>query len=107
MALPAFPPGGFKVVVSASTQQYIEAEIAENFRVSQFWRDILDRIRITALDESTELASKSVPMFTFIADGAPEFHLPTIQIVFEVFDDTLTITNALVYQEADYEGGPY
>lgn len=97
------PRGGFHVIVSASVEAYIEDEVKENFRVEQFWIDVLARIRFTALEDGTPLFGQGVDKYTFIADGLPEFNIPTIQIVYECFADTLTVSAALVWQEADYE----
>jgi hypothetical protein len=96
------PSDGFRIIVSTAVEKYIEAETEDNFRVAQFWSDILERLKYTALRESLPLESQGVPKFLFIADGAPEFGIPTIKLIFEGFFDTLTITNALVYQEGDY-----
>lgn len=100
---PKLPRGGFHVVVSSSVDAYIAAEIRDNFRVDQFWKDVLARIKFTALEDGTPLASQGVDKFTFIADGLPEYQIPTIQIVYECFDEMLTVSAALVWQEADYE----
>jgi hypothetical protein len=53
----ARPAGGFRIVVRPEVAQYIEAETEQNFRVRQFWNDILARIKFTALQESHALPS--------------------------------------------------
>src|SRR5262249_4455086 len=98
----ARPPGGFRVVVVQRVKDYIEAEARENFRISQYWQDILDRVKLTALREARKIAEKP-PTFTFIAMGAVDFHIPTIQIVFTLHADTMTVTAALVWTDDDYE----
>ncbi len=104
---PVRPPQGFKVVVRPEVDQYIREEIKENFRIEQFWKDILARLKFTALRESHALPSASVPKFSFIANGAVDFGIPTIQIIFEIVSDTLTVLNALVWTEEDYEDSSY
>jgi hypothetical protein len=101
------PPGGFKIVVRPEVDQYIREEIKENFRIEQFWKNILARLKITALRESHALPSAGAPRFSFIANGAVDFSIPTIQIIFEIVSDTLTILNALVWTEDDYEDSSY
>jgi hypothetical protein len=104
----ARPADGFKIVVRPEVQQYIDAETEDNFRIAQYWKDILDRLKITALQEGHILASPSgIPTFSFVANGAVDFGIPTIQIVFECLADTLTITSALVWAEQDYEDSSY
>jgi hypothetical protein len=103
----ARPPGGFKIVVRPEVEAYIASEAKINFRIEQFWKDILDRIKITALQESHSLPSAGAPKFSFTANGAIDFGIPTIQIIFECFSDTLTILNALVWTEDDYEDSTY
>jgi hypothetical protein len=104
----ARPAGGFRIVVRPAVQQYIATEIAENFRIEQYWKDILERLKITALQESHPLTSPSgIPTFSFVANGAVDFNIPTIQIVFECLADTLEITGALVWTEQDYEDSSY
>jgi hypothetical protein len=104
----ARPEDGFRIVVRPHVAQYIEAEARENFRVAQFWTDILERIKVTALQESHAIASSSgIPTFSFVANGAVDFNIPTIQLVFECFADTLTIIAALVWTEQDYEDSSY
>jgi hypothetical protein len=63
----------------------------------------LERIKITGLNEGTPLRDTTPPAFIFIADGAPDFGIPTIKITYRCFSDTLTVTAALVFQEADYD----
>jgi hypothetical protein len=99
------PPGGFNIVVKPEVQAYIDAETRDNFRVGQFWLDILERLKITGLKEGDQVPRTTRPRFTFIADGAPDFNLPTIKIGYECFADTLTVIGALVYQDEDYEDG--
>jgi hypothetical protein len=102
------PLGGFKVVVRPAVEAYIRAEAEGNFRIDQFWKDILDRIRITALQESHRLPSPDdKPKFSFVANGAVDFNIPTIQLVFECVADTITVENALVWTEEDYEDSAY
>jgi hypothetical protein len=103
----AKPPGGFKIIVRPEVQKYICTEIRSNFRVEQFWKDILDRLKFTALQEGHPLPSDGVPKFSFVAHGAVDFKIPTIQIIFECFSDILTIQNALVWTEEDYEDSTY
>jgi hypothetical protein len=86
-----------------SVATYIGEEIKINHRISQCWEDILSRIKITALAEGTRLNLPGKPTFTFIADGAPDFYIPTIQIVYNCFGDVLTVTAALVWRESDSE----
>jgi hypothetical protein len=100
------PPGGFKIVVRPEVDQYIREETKENFRI-EFWKDILQRLNFTALRESHGLPSAGVPKFSFIANGAVDFSIPTIQIIFETVSDMLTILNALVWTEDDYEDSSY
>ena len=59
------------------------------------------------LDESHSLPSDGHPKFSFVANGAVDFRIPTIQLVFEIYFDTLTIENALVWTEEDYEDSSY
>lgn len=99
----ARPRGGFNVEVADFVNTYIEAEIKENLRIRQFWDDIIFRIRITALREGTRLSCGGTPTFTFIADGASELQIPTIQIVYTCFGDVLTVTAALVWRDSDHE----
>jgi len=99
----ARPPGGFKVFVNDSVKAYIEAESKDNFRISQLWIDLLDRIKITALREGTKLDSSGSPTFTYIAEGAVSFKIPTIQITYICFGDTLTVEAAVVWQDSDHE----
>ncbi len=99
----ARPPDGFRIVVRPEVQQYIDAETKLNVRIEQFWKDILDRIKFTALQESHPLPSEGAPKFVFVASGSVDSGVPTIQIVFECFADTLTILAALVWNEDDYE----
>ena len=101
------PEDGFRIVVRPEVAQSIEAEIQQNFRIEQYWRDILDRLKITALKESHAIPSTGSPTFSFIANGAVDFSIPTIQIVFECLGDTLTIIAALVWTEQDYEDSSY
>lgn len=101
------PPGGFKIIIRPEVERYIRDEIKTNIRIEQFWKDILDRIKITALQESHSLPSTGAPKFSFIANGAVDFNIPTVQIIFECFSDTLTILNALVWTEEDYEDSSY
>jgi len=103
----ARPPGGFNVVVRPEVEQYIQTEIESNFRIRQFWTDILDRIKITALQEGHSLPSDGAPRFSFIANGAVDFKIPTIQIVYECFGETLTVLSALVWTDEDYEDSTY
>jgi hypothetical protein len=103
----ARPPGGFKIVIRPEVAQYIYDEIKQNFRIDQFWKDILERVKITALREGHPLPSNGAPKFSFVANGAVDFSIPTIQIIFECFSDTLTILNALVWTEDDYEDSSY
>ena len=104
----ARPADGFRIVVRPEVIQYIAAESEENFRVEQFWKDILARLKFTALQESHALQSTSgTPTFSFIANGAVDFNIPTIQVVFECLDDTLEITAALIWTEQDYEDSSY
>jgi hypothetical protein len=44
----ARPPGGFRIIIKPEVQAYIESETKENFRIEQFWKDIQQRIKITA-----------------------------------------------------------
>jgi hypothetical protein len=99
----ARPPGGFNVVVVKAVQDYIKAEAGENFRVPQCFSDLLDRIKITGLREGTPIPPPSPPTFTFIGDGAPDFRIPTIQVVYNCLGDTLTVTNALIWNDLDHE----
>jgi hypothetical protein len=104
----ARPPGGFRIVVRPEVEEYIGAEITRNFRIQQFWKDILERIKVTALEESHSLPSgNGPPKFSFVAHGAVDFQIPTIQLVFVCSDDTLTVVNALVWTEEDYEDSAY
>ena len=98
----ARPSGGFKIVVREIVRRYIDSETDGNQRIRQFWTDILSRIAITGLREGTKLKGHGL-RFLFIAEGAPDFFIPSIKIVYECFGDTLTVTAALVMQEADYE----
>lgn len=97
------PPGGFNIIVLQHVRSYIKSEIETNHRVGQFWSDILDRIKITGLREGTRVPGAKKPTFLFVADGSPDFKLPTIQLVYECFAADLTVTAALVWQDADYE----
>lgn len=101
------PPGGFKIVVRPEVEEYIRAETRENFRVEQFWKDILERLKITALHESHQIPSNGPPKFSFLANGAVDFQIPSIQVLFEVLGGSLTVLNALVWTEQDYEDSAY
>jgi len=103
----ARPPGGFNIIVTEEVKAYIAAETQDNFRVQQFWTDILDRIKITALKEGTPIPNRRLPTFTFIAEGNEIFRIPTIQIIYECFGDQLKIVNALVWKPDDQEASPY
>jgi len=99
----ARPPGGFRIVVRPEVAKYIEAGTQDYFRVRQFWLDILDRLKITGLREGTPISGRSVPSFLFIADGARDFRIPTVQVSYSCLGDTLTIQAALVWQDGDSE----
>lgn len=101
------PPGGFSVIVCPEVAQYILAESEHNFRITQYWKDILDRLKMTALHEGHRLPSDEAPKFSFVANGAVDFQIPTIQLVYECSGDTLTVLNALVWTEEDYEDFAY
>src|ERR1700677_4824652 len=96
------PPGGFNIDVLPTVRIYLEAEIENNFRINQYWKDILTRIAMTALRESRKIKDEP-PTFTFVAMGAIDFRIPTIQIVFHIIGSVLTVTAALVWTEDDYE----
>jgi hypothetical protein len=83
-----------------------ETEAEGNFRIVQFWADILERIKFTILREGIRIRGPKIPTFSFIASGSPDFNIPTIQLNCEVFADPLTVIAAFVWQEADYEEDP-
>jgi hypothetical protein len=58
---------------------------------------------MTALKEGTPIRRSGATAFTFVADGAPDFQIPTIQITYTILGDSLTIDGALVWQESDHE----
>jgi hypothetical protein len=103
----ARPEDGFRVVVRPEVARYIESETKQNFRIEQYWKDILERIKFTAFQESHALPSEGAPTFSFVAYGAVDFNIPTIQIIFECLGDTLTVVAALVWTEEDYEDSSY
>ena len=86
-------------------QAAIDAEVEANFRVRQIWTDLLVRISVIILREGTRLKSRegAPPTFMFIADGAPDYQIPTIQIVCEILGDQLTVTAGFVWQEGDHD----
>jgi hypothetical protein len=98
----ARPPEGFHIHVDPRVEQYIEAEIGNNFRVKQLWADLLARISITALKEGTPLPFDDL-RFTYIADGAPDFQIPTIQVCYRILGENLTVYAALVWNEHDQD----
>jgi len=67
-------PDGFKIVVAPKVEEYIESEIKQNFRIRQYWVDILERVKFTALTEGRQI-SDNPPHFTFVAMGAVDFHI--------------------------------
>jgi hypothetical protein len=101
------PPGGFNVIVRPEVERYIQLEAETNFRILQFWKDILERIKITALQEGIPLPSDGAPKFSFLALGAVDFQIPSIQLIYECFSDDLTVIAALVWTEGDYEDSAY
>lgn len=90
------PPSGFRVIVEEHVKDYIHCESTQNVRVEQFWKDILQRIKFTALREGEPVSGCSPPRFVFLAEGAPRFELPHVRLVYEIFADTLTVKAALV-----------
>jgi len=98
----ARPPGGFNVIVSERVRQYIESECADLPRLAAHWRDVLGLAKITILRDGEQIKGKGPPRFIFIADGRPEYGLPTIKIVCDIFGEDMTVGAALVYREADY-----
>lgn len=97
------PPDGFRIIVAEPVRRYVTAEIGENARIERLWDDLLSRVKFTALREGTPLRSQGPPRFTLIAEGDPGSRIPTIQIVYECFGDTLMLTAALVWQESDHQ----
>ncbi|MGJ3264463.1 MAG: DUF3693 domain-containing protein [Salinarimonas sp.] len=83
---------------------YIAAEAAENFRITQFWKDILDRLKITGLREGVRLEPGRA-RFLFVADGSPRFGIPTIKLAYECIGDRLTVYAAQVVQPGEDEDG--
>jgi hypothetical protein len=98
----ARPPDGFKIIVQPLVQAYIDEEIKENFRLRQYWLDILERVRFAALTEGRSIPGNP-PHFTFVAMGAVDFKLPTVQLMYSILGDTLTVEAAVVWTEDDYE----
>lgn len=101
----ARPPGGFHIIITPAVQRYIQSEIGENFRLAQFWADVLDRLKITALREGTALPGAPGGRFTFIAEGAPRFGIPMLKIAYACRGDTLTIYAVLVCTDDDDDLG--
>jgi len=84
-------------------QSYIDSEAKSNPRIYPIWDSIISRLRVTALREGTRIDTENRIRFTFIADGNPEFRIPTIQLNYELRGGGFVVVAALVWMEDDHE----
>jgi hypothetical protein len=64
------PGGGFGIVVDDGVQTYIDSEFDQKPAYKRHWNDLLSRMKMTALRESTEIKKG---IWSIIAKGAPMF----------------------------------
>jgi hypothetical protein len=103
LILPDRPRGGFRFTVEPTVQSYIESEAERNPRILPIWDSIISRLKVTALKEGTRIDTEDRIRFTVVADGAPEFKIPTIQINYDLRDGGFVVVAALVWTDDDHE----
>ena len=103
MQLPDRPPGGFRFTVEPIVKAYIDSEAEVNPRISSIWNSIISRLEVTALREGTRIDTEDRIRYTFIADGSPEFRIPTIQLNYDLRGGGFVIVAALIWAEDDHE----
>ena len=67
------------------------------------WEDLLNRIALTGLVEGTPQVINGVAYFIFVAEGAPVYHIPTIEISYRRVEGDLIVLAAYCWQGGDYE----
>lgn len=95
------PPGGFRIHVLPAVQSYIDSETRSFPIVGALWTGLMARVSFTGLREGVSIRGKSPPRFTLVSEGDEPRGIPTIQIVYSCFSDTLTVVAALVMQTGE------